>query len=229
MWVKPHNINNVGLCWYGGGTNWAIFEAGVQEGKFRFKIYDGSDYMLFSSSINIDEWYFLAFSYGSEGMKLYVDGELVDSNSYTGDGSSGGENKFFGSQAGWTTFFNGLIDEVNVWEGQLSSDELKNIFENVHEVTPSTPAIYRAPSSLSRTVTEGSNASSQSFSVGNSGDGTLSYSISDNVAWLSCTPPSGTSTGETDTIAINYSTSSLSVGTHNATITISASGASNSP
>jgi hypothetical protein len=46
---------------------------------------------------------------------------------------------------------------------------------------------------------------------------------------LSCSPANGTSTAETDTISVNYNTSGLNAGTHNATITISASGATNSP
>lgn len=87
---------------------------------------------------------------------------------------------------------------------------------NSHTVTQegaAVPTIYRSPSSLSQTATEGTNAASQSFSVRNSGDGTLSYSVSDNASWLSCTPTSGTSTGEMDTITVNYSTSGLSAGT----------------
>ncbi len=91
------------------------------------------------------------------------------------------------------------------------------------------PTITRSPATLSPTASQGTNASSQSFTVQNTGGGTLSYSITDNVSWLSCTPTSGSSTGEVDTITVNYSTSGLSVGTYNGTITITASGATNSP
>ena len=91
------------------------------------------------------------------------------------------------------------------------------------------PTITRSPASLSPTTGQGGNAPSEQFTIQNTGGGTLSYSISDNVSWLSCTPTSGTSTGEVDTITVNYSTSGLAVGTYNATITITASGATNSP
>jgi outer membrane protein assembly factor BamB len=91
------------------------------------------------------------------------------------------------------------------------------------------PAISRNPTSLSNSCQIGQNAASQSFEVWNSGEGTLNYSISDDSTWLSCTPTSGTSTGEYDTITVDYSTSGLMSGTHSAAITISASGASNSP
>jgi hypothetical protein len=94
----------------------------------------------------------------------------------------------------------------------------------------SAPAISRSPASLSTSCTRGSNASKQSFQVSNSGSGTLSYSITDDASWLSCSRASGTSTGESDTITVSYNTSGLTVGTYSATITITAAGgASNSP
>jgi len=77
--------------------------------------------------------------------------------------------------------------------------------------------------------TKGANATSQTFQVRNSGGGTLSYSISDNATWLSCSPTSGSSTGEQDTVTVRYATSGLAAGTHTATITIAATGASNTP
>ena len=93
----------------------------------------------------------------------------------------------------------------------------------------SSPRISRSPSSLSASTIVGSNAPTQTFSVWNSGGGTLSYSISVDQSWLSCSPVSGTSTGEQDAITVNYSTASLSLGTYSATITISDPAAGNSP
>ncbi|GMU23492.1 MAG: hypothetical protein AMXMBFR13_35700 [Phycisphaerae bacterium] len=96
-------------------------------------------------------------------------------------------------------------------------------------VNPPPPNIERSPATLAPSCTQGSNASNQTFTVQNTGGGTLSYAISDNQAWLSCSPSSGTSTGEADTITVSYTTSGLSAGTHNATITISDPNATNNP
>ena len=92
-----------------------------------------------------------------------------------------------------------------------------------------TAAISRTPASLSASCTQGTNASSQSFQVSNSGGGTLDYTISDDVSWLSVSPATESSTGESDTITVDYSTSGLSAGSHSATITIAATGATNTP
>ncbi|NLE57245.1 MAG: BACON domain-containing protein [Planctomycetes bacterium] len=94
---------------------------------------------------------------------------------------------------------------------------------------PPPPAITRSPATLSPSCQQGTNASSQTFTVQNTDGGTLSYSVGVNQTWLSVTPTSGTSTGEADTITVNYATSSLSAGTYNATITISDPNASNNP
>jgi hypothetical protein len=69
-----------------------------------------------------------------------------------------------------------------------------------------------------------------SFEVWNSDTGALlNYNISTNQTWLSCSPVSGTSTGEHDVIGIIYNTSGLLEGYYNATITITATGATNTP
>jgi len=96
--------------------------------------------------------------------------------------------------------------------------------------SPSAPTISEnAPSSINTTCLKGSNASSQSFAVWNSGGGTLSYTVSGNASWLSLTPSGGTSTGGHGTMTVNFDTSSLAAGNYQATITISASGATNTP
>ena len=95
--------------------------------------------------------------------------------------------------------------------------------------SPPPPAIGRSPSSFTRSVTRGNNLASDTFTVWNSGGGTLEYQITDNAGWLNEVPNSGNSIGEADSITINYSTTSLGIGTHNATITITDPAATNSP
>ncbi|MHC4708302.1 MAG: BACON domain-containing protein [Planctomycetota bacterium] len=76
---------------------------------------------------------------------------------------------------------------------------------------------------------EGSDAVSDAFTVKNSGGDILQYTISANASWLSVSPASGTSTGEANSITVDYHTSSLEAGVYNAMITVEAIEASNSP
>ena len=86
-----------------------------------------------------------------------------------------------------------------------------------------------SPTSLVQSCPRGQNASSQIFEVWNSGGSTLTYAISANAAWVSVTPTGGTSTGEHDTITINYSTAALGTGKYSAIINITAPSTKNSP
>ena len=85
---------------------------------------------------------------------------------------------------------------------------------------PPVPVIQLSTATLEPECTAGADADADSFTVTNSGDGTLSYAVSDDVDWLDCTPATGASGGEADTIAVTYSTSGLTVGQHTATITV---------
>jgi hypothetical protein len=87
-----------------------------------------------------------------------------------------------------------------------------------------------SPSSLSFAGTQGgANPSSQTLSIWDSGSGTISWSVSDDAAWLSLSPTSGSSTGETDNVIASVDISGMGAGSYSATITISAPGATNTP
>ena len=75
-------------------------------------------------------------------------------------------------------------------------------------------------------TTPGFSSDSQTFSVDNSGNGTMDWTISDNTSWLSCSPLSGTNAG---VITVSVNVSGLAAGEYNGTVTVSSANASNSP
>jgi len=91
--------------------------------------------------------------------------------------------------------------------------------------------IERNPATLSFTGMQGEGfLTDQTFTVRNSGSGTLNWSVADNADWLTLTPTSGDSTGEEDTVTARaYVSPGRAPGTHNGTITISDANAANSP
>src|SRR5207249_2755138 len=114
------------------------------------------------------------------------------------------------------------VEAINAFNDVSYSDDLWVYIPS--DVCPLPAAICRSPSSLTQTVTQGQNATSQSFSVWNCGGGMLNYVISVNATWLSVFPAGGSSTFETDAISVDYSAARLSPGTYPATITISSPG-----
>jgi uncharacterized membrane protein len=75
----------------------------------------------------------------------------------------------------------------------------------------------------------GTNPAAKTFSITNTGGGTLSWTVSDNATWLQLNTASGTTTSETDTVSASVTLSGLAAGTYNAIITVTASGSTNSP
>jgi hypothetical protein len=92
---------------------------------------------------------------------------------------------------------------------------------------PTQPTIGVSPASLSFTATAGgSNPADQTISITNTGAGTLSWTASDDASWLTVSPTSGTAPA---TLTASVSISGLAAGTYNGNITISATGATNTP
>jgi uncharacterized repeat protein (TIGR02543 family) len=93
------------------------------------------------------------------------------------------------------------------------------------------PAISVKPTSLTFTTDGGEDPPSQALQVWNSGSGTLNWSLSDNAAWLSENPTTGSSTGADDktSVAVSVDATGMEVGDYSATITIADPAASNTP
>jgi len=82
------------------------------------------------------------------------------------------------------------------------------------------PAAAVSPKKLAPACKVKHSPAAQSFQVWNCGTGTLTYTVTADKSWLSCTPAAGDSTGEHDVIAVKYATSGLGEGAHTATITV---------
>ncbi len=75
----------------------------------------------------------LKLSFGNAGMRLYLDGELVASNGFTGGLVGNTEPLFLGSRGGAERFFHGEIDEFAVYGRALTAAEVQGLFEAASE------------------------------------------------------------------------------------------------
>jgi len=92
------------------------------------------------------------------------------------------------------------------------------------------PQIELGSDEIRRTIVIGVNDSaSDTFTIRNSGDDVLSYTISSDSDWLDVSPPVGTSSGEPDTVVVSYDISQLPPDLHVGVITVSSDSALNSP
>ena len=94
-----------------------------------------------------------------------------------------------------------------------------------HETTPPAIAINREQLNFGYEI-GGNLPGSQTFSISNSGGGTLNWTVSDNADWLNCSPSSGTNSGG---VTVSIDPTGLSPGTYTGSIRVEDTNASNSP
>jgi hypothetical protein len=95
---------------YGGGVNITSTAAGV---------------------ISLNQWNHVVCSYNGAGqVKFYVDGVLISTNSASWTDPAGATNTYIGSYAGATHYFNGIIDEVGVWDRELTASEVTELYNS---------------------------------------------------------------------------------------------------
>ncbi|MFH2140801.1 MAG: LamG domain-containing protein, partial [Bacteroidota bacterium] len=77
---------------------------------------------------NKDQWYHVVFNYdgggGSNNMKVYIDGVLDNQATKTGNINIDNSGMGIGSGSGGSNYFNGSIDEVQIWNRFLSASEI---------------------------------------------------------------------------------------------------------
>ena len=97
----------------------------------------------------------------------------------------------------------------------------------IPSVSGTSPTIVRSPSTLAFTGdVNGSNPANQTVSISNSGEQALNWAVTKTAAWLTLNPTSGNTSG---TVTCSVNTSGLAIGTYNDSITVTGTGATNSP
>jgi PKD repeat protein len=90
--------------------------------------------------LETDRWYDIGFSFGPQGMKLYLDGVLLDENPYRGGLSGNREPIVLGANS-WSSnsqsayplagdFFNGLIERFEIYGHALDAGEIAELNSN---------------------------------------------------------------------------------------------------
>ncbi len=92
-----------------------------------------------------------------------------------------------------------------------------------------TAAVAVSVTSLAFSANTGATPATQTFTVRNSGAGTLNYQITASQPWLSVSPSTGSSAGAANTVTAAVNTAGLGAGTHDGEIRVSAAGPGTTP
>lgn len=97
------------------------------EGNLHFGIWDGSMYTISTpGTYNDGQWHHAVGTQGPDGIKFYVDGQLIGTDAhnfahtYNGYWRVGGDNTWLGAP-----YFNGTVDEVAVYGQELSLTQVR--------------------------------------------------------------------------------------------------------
>jgi len=121
-----------------------------------------------------------------------------------------------------------LVDDLYLKEtGDWLADDRADVGASV-AVVP-TPLIALSTDQIDAEGNAGWNPPDRSFTVRNVGIGTVNYTITSDVDWLSVNPETGDCSEEEDTIAVIFDATGLLAGTHTGQITVEDPLAGNSP
>jgi len=79
------------------------------------------------SSPPVDEWHHIAGTYDGKVFKCYIDGELAEEWGYVGKMPENTASVTIGRRSRGGTFFNGMIDEVQIYNRALTAAEIKQL------------------------------------------------------------------------------------------------------
>lgn len=97
------------------------------QSKFMVRIYDTNNGWVdafATAPYSLGEWYHLSATFDGTSLKLYVNGNLQETQPFTNTPNPGQTGFYIGRYVGTNTGFNGLIDNVRLWSYPMGPDDI---------------------------------------------------------------------------------------------------------
>lgn len=213
------------------GIDGPLYELLLAGGRPQFNVRDNFSEM--ASAEGVDDlrdgrWHLLVGTLDRSAgqIRIYVDGVLQDVQDASriasiDDSVSPLEfGRLF--RQGWASpayYFDGLLDEVQIYNRALSAVEVQSIFDAGSKgVCTADPGIFVKPSALKFATTQGGdNPPSESIYITNIGVGNVGWTASATPSWLSLNLTEGTTP---TTVSVSVDATDLPPGVHTGTVTI---------
>ncbi|HEY7090888.1 MAG TPA: N,N-dimethylformamidase beta subunit family domain-containing protein, partial [Tepidisphaeraceae bacterium] len=129
-WVKPNALDDwssVILKERTGGLDYALYaDSGADQPPIGFVHVSSSDSAAQATSIlSVGTWSHLAATYDGTNLMLYVNGSLVSTQAVNGNIMTSSNALRIGGNSIWGEYFNGLIDQVRVYNRALNQGEVR--------------------------------------------------------------------------------------------------------
>ena len=131
-WVYPTDRSG-GRIYVMKGTNPGTYN--YQFGQYDRKLYFGTgdndgEYVMSNNTIKIDEWQHVAVVVDGVDVKFFYNGSLKNSRQLDEAVSSVSGNLFFGSELGNNYFFEGSLDQVEIYSKVFTDQEILDKYNN---------------------------------------------------------------------------------------------------
>jgi len=188
-WIKQFGIGggnfNAGVVCKAqkGGTPWSwqlrynFFPDGLYLG-FQFNSPEGPRWVTAERGLTPGVWYHVVGTFNGSELKFYLNGAERDSNTMSGMITS--DAPLLIGQDGWLNVFQGLVDEVKIYNRALSLHEIQQNYGVAPKLSVSPSEIDFGEESIQET-----------FTISNTGGGLLLWQAAKQQTWLTISPDSG--------------------------------------
>ena len=129
MWIKPRNIFDTGVMFQNSPATDDRNGIDVSTNLVEFGYYNGSSWTGKSGSAKLNEWQYVIGINNAGTVSLYLDGvaQIGTSSAYANVSAS----YFYIGKDTLSTpdYFDGLIDEVMIWNRALSVDDVRSVYQ----------------------------------------------------------------------------------------------------
>ncbi|NMC14834.1 MAG: hypothetical protein GYA34_18355 [Chloroflexi bacterium] len=143
LWIYPTSISSGDqyIIWF-GTSDGMIY---IKNSAVTFRFWDGSGHQVQTTSLSNNSWYHVVVTRSKiYGMKIFLNEELVDSNVYTANANSLAQDTRIGDRDNQGQYdFHGIIDEVRIYNRQLSASEITDLYNLVVPVVNNVTATQK--------------------------------------------------------------------------------------
>ncbi|MFT4867984.1 MAG: hypothetical protein ACI9LV_000597 [Candidatus Nanohaloarchaea archaeon] len=133
LWAKPEDTNNAPVMGRYDGSDDLVQFYYVTDDRWIFRLghVGGNDHNVAGGKPNVGSWDHIVGMYDPAGptSQIYVNGELVDRQTGTIDDFATSNPIYIGGRGGSTSFFNGLIDDVRIYNRTLTPHEVQQLYQ----------------------------------------------------------------------------------------------------
>ncbi|MHC4546669.1 MAG: LamG domain-containing protein, partial [Planctomycetota bacterium] len=227
-WAKP--VEGFIVCKMRASRQWGYFGYYIGHTTSNRYFFTAERSMRGSVSVNTGEtpqgdWSHVTAVYDNKDMKIYLNGEIEGTGTFTYDTGSTTPDKdlAIGARSVDSLIdhrFNGAIDDVRIYDRALSVEEVRQVYGSMDPNCPT--IIWISATEFSFLAVEGGpNPESQVLRIGRMGMGTLNWEVTADCNWINAEPNSGSSMGEANEVTLSVDISGLAFGIYDCNVTIS--------